>query len=43
MDYILEYYQNGWFTDEDMESFVAVGMITQEQYEEVKRNDKEIS
>lgn len=36
MDYILEYYSMGLFTDSDMVDFVSVGMITQKQYDSVK-------
>ncbi|WP_338214785.1 XkdX family protein [Lacticaseibacillus salsurivasis] len=36
MDYILDYYKLGLFTDADMADFVAVAMITQAQYDSVK-------
>lgn len=32
MDYVLEYYEDGMFTDEDMKLFIQVGWITYEQY-----------
>lgn len=35
--YILEYYVDGLFSDEDMELFILAGMITQEQYDSVKK------
>lgn len=35
--YILEYYVDGLFNDEDMELFVSIGWITQEEYDGVKR------
>lgn len=35
--YILEYYVDGLFSDEDMELLVLAGMITQEQYNSVKK------
>lgn len=35
--YILEYYVDGWFSDEDMLLFIQVGMITEEQYNSVKK------
>lgn len=36
MDYILTYYQAKKFTDNDMQLFVSVGMISQAQYDSVK-------
>lgn len=37
MQYILDYYLLGKFTDEDLDKFLEVGMITQAQYDEVKK------
>lgn len=37
MDYILQYYKQGLFTDDDMTTFVSVAMITQAQYDSVKK------
>lgn len=35
--YILEYYKAGIFSDADMELIVKAGMITQDQYNSVKK------
>ena len=32
LDYIVDYYVEGWYTDDQMELFVRIGMITQDQY-----------
>lgn len=36
MDYILDYYKMGLFTDDDMTTYVSLGWITQNQYDSVK-------
>ena len=36
MDYILDYYKLELFTDDDMQVFISLNWITQEQYDNVK-------
>lgn len=36
MDYILDYYKMELFTDEDMQVFISLNWITQEQFDSVK-------
>lgn len=36
MEFVLDYYKEGYYTDEDMELFVEVGWITREQLDAVK-------
>ena len=36
MDYILDYYKIGLFSDSDMADYVALGWITEDQYDGVK-------
>lgn len=37
MSYVLDYYKEGYFTDEDMELFIKVKWITREQYDAVRK------
>lgn len=36
MNTLVEYYKNGWVTDEQMSAYVASGMVTQAEYDQAK-------